>query len=236
MKTMEHQEAIQLKAAERYLLGELSGDLREQFEQHFFECAECAQDVEAGAIFVESARQILGYENAEAPVPLRPRPESRGWFGSLLRPAFAGPALAILILFAVYQNAFVLPNMKTQLIQANAPHVLPWFSLITENSRGGAALTVRVPNNAGFGLFVDIPPQKQFAVYNCAVETESGTPKFSVKVSLEQATSNLQLLIPPSLLKAGKYVLVVRGSGSNQVGEATQMEVARYPFALEFTN
>src|SRR5580698_10263692 len=86
MRTMEHLEAIQLKATERYLLGELSGDLREQFEDHFFNCFECAQDVEAGAIFVDSARQILGRESAQAGTAVRrpAKPESRGWLGALL--------------------------------------------------------------------------------------------------------------------------------------------------------
>ena len=37
---MEHLQAIQLKAAERYVLGELPSDLREQYEEHFFGCAE----------------------------------------------------------------------------------------------------------------------------------------------------------------------------------------------------
>ena len=35
---MDHSEAVQLMATERYLLGELSPDQREAFEEHFFEC------------------------------------------------------------------------------------------------------------------------------------------------------------------------------------------------------
>jgi hypothetical protein len=236
---MEHQEAIQLKAAERYLLGELSGDLREQFEEHFFSCIECAQDVEAGAVFVDSAREILGHEQHEeheARIARPARPESRGWFGNLLRPAFAGSALALLLVFAVYQNTVVIPKMKRAALQASAPQVLPSFSLIAENSRGGDVQTIRVPKNAMFGLFADIPPQRHFPSYNCAVETEAGTPEFSINVSSEQASDSIQLFVPPSRLKPGKYVLVVRGAGSSQAGETGRSEVARYAFTLAFTN
>jgi len=237
---MEHQEAIQLKAAERYLLGELSGDLREQFEEHFFSCSECAEDVEAGAIFVDSARQILGHEQLEeqeARIARPPKPESRGWLGNLLRPAYASSALAILLIaFVAYQNAIVFPRMKSALSQATTPQVISSFSLIAEDSRGGDVRTIRVPKNAMFGLSADIPPEKHFPSYNCVVEAESGTPEFSVNVPAEQATDGVELYVPPSRLKPGKYFLVVRGAELDKTSKAGQSEVARYPFTLAFTN
>ena len=49
---MDHSESIRLMAAEKYLLGELAPELREQFEEHFFDCQECALDVRAGAALV----------------------------------------------------------------------------------------------------------------------------------------------------------------------------------------
>ena len=42
---MDHSEAVRLMATERYLLGEMSPDVREAFEGHLFECEECALDV-----------------------------------------------------------------------------------------------------------------------------------------------------------------------------------------------
>jgi hypothetical protein len=231
---MEHQEAVQLKAAERYLLGELSGDLRDQFEDHFFTCADCKRDVEAGAVFVDSAREILGLECDEAPARRPARPESHGWLGNLLRPAFAGPAFALLLMFAVYQNAVVIPRVKADLAQASAPRVLSWFSLISANARGGEPQTISVRANSVFGLFVDIPPEKQLPSYTCDLETESGAVEVTLNFSADQASGNLQLLIPSSQLKPGKQFLVVRGVGPLQAGNTGQIEVARYPFTLEF--
>jgi Putative zinc-finger len=231
---MEHQEAIQLKAAERYLLGELSGDLRDQFEDHFFACVECKQDVESGAVFVDGAREVLGLENDESPVSRPARPESRGWLGNLLRPAFAGPVFAVLLIFAVYQNTVVIPRMKSALSQARAPQVLPWFTLIASNSRGGEPLTIPVRPNSVFGLFVDIPPEKQLPSYTYDVETESGAIEFSVSAPADQAAGTLQLLVPSSRLTPGKQVLVVHGVAPMQAGSTAQVEVGRFPFNLSF--
>src|SRR5579859_7140734 len=40
---MNHEEAIRMMGTEQYLLNELSPELREQFEEHFFDCGICAQ-------------------------------------------------------------------------------------------------------------------------------------------------------------------------------------------------
>ena len=53
---MDHSQALRLHAAEKYLLGELAPEVREQFEEHYFECEECANDVKAGAAFIDCAR------------------------------------------------------------------------------------------------------------------------------------------------------------------------------------
>ena len=53
---MNHQEALRIQAPERYALGELSSSEVEEFEEHFFTCAECAEDLSIGAIFAANAR------------------------------------------------------------------------------------------------------------------------------------------------------------------------------------
>ena len=52
---MDHNEAVQQMATEKYLLGELPPELREAFEEHFFDCPECAMDLRTAAAFVEEA-------------------------------------------------------------------------------------------------------------------------------------------------------------------------------------
>src|SRR5438270_733873 len=48
MSRVEHETAVQQKLTERYLLNELDVDARNEFEEHFFDCPECAFDVQAG--------------------------------------------------------------------------------------------------------------------------------------------------------------------------------------------
>src|SRR6266404_2189817 len=41
MAQMDHKEAVRLQAAEKYVLGEFPPNLRDEYEEHFFDCAEC---------------------------------------------------------------------------------------------------------------------------------------------------------------------------------------------------
>lgn len=44
---MNHSEATAMGAVEKYVLGDLSADQRDTFEAHYFECAECAAELQA---------------------------------------------------------------------------------------------------------------------------------------------------------------------------------------------
>ena len=47
---MTHEQAVSTLAAGRYLLDEMPEPERETFEEHYFSCAECAEDVRTGAL------------------------------------------------------------------------------------------------------------------------------------------------------------------------------------------
>src|SRR5208282_6788733 len=99
MTNMDHNEAVRLQAAEKYLLGDLPKEQHAAYEEHYFDCPTCAEELKATVAFMESARQIAREEALQAvgakglaPVP----PKDGGWF-AWLRPAFAVPALAALL-------------------------------------------------------------------------------------------------------------------------------------------
>jgi hypothetical protein len=48
----EHEAAVRSQTVEQYLLNELSQEERIQFEEHYFECPECADAIEAGQTFL----------------------------------------------------------------------------------------------------------------------------------------------------------------------------------------
>ncbi len=238
---MDHAQAIQLKAAERYVLGELPSDLREQYEEHFFSCVECAEEVNLAAAFVENSRAAMGSEPAMPPVRLpvaaAQRPASSGWLGALLRPSFAVPVFAALLLLIAYQTFLVIPRLKGTTTQSmatlgSAPQALAAFSLITSDSRGGEPLTVTVAPGQPFSLYFDIPPDARYSSYVCELQNAAGKAEFSMNISGEQAKNAVQLLIPSSSLAPGKHLLVVRSLGTRDGAAGIGTEVARYPFTL----
>jgi len=56
---MAHDEAIRSQAAERYVAGELAPAERDAFEEHFFDCPECAEEVRWELVFAANARALL---------------------------------------------------------------------------------------------------------------------------------------------------------------------------------
>jgi hypothetical protein len=67
-QAMTHADAASTQAVERYLLGELSSEERDQFEAHAFDCIICADDLKAAALFLDTGRAVL----REEPPPQMP--------------------------------------------------------------------------------------------------------------------------------------------------------------------
>src|SRR5580658_5842851 len=100
MEPMDHAEARQQMLAEKYLLNELPPEVRDAFEEHFFDCPECAFDIRAGAAFVNEAKAQLpeltaassaqnsGAGTAFADKKRNGRFSLMGWW----KPLFASPA------------------------------------------------------------------------------------------------------------------------------------------------
>ncbi|HUA00466.1 MAG TPA: zf-HC2 domain-containing protein [Candidatus Aquilonibacter sp.] len=228
---MEHAEAVRIKAAEQYLLGELTPELREAFEEHFMSCQECARDVRAGMVFVASAKEVLRtqFPAPETAVPVKKR---RSWLEALLRPAIMVPAFAALIAVIAYQEFVAIPRLEMKVSRTSAPISIASFSLLGGSSRGAASVPVVVEKDTPFTLYVDVPPQPSFPAYSLDVEDAGGAEEFSVPVSGEAAKSTVQIFVPPARLLPGDYVLVIRGGS----GEASQgPEVGRFRFSLQYT-
>lgn len=230
---MNHSDAVRLKAAEQYLLGEMGGPLRDEFEEHFMTCAECAADVRAGFAFIESTREVLRQEPSPG-VETTTAHGSVGWLAAFLRPAIAAPALLVLLAIAGYQEMVTIPRLKSQLFQANAPRTLASFSLIGANTRGETPVVVEVRPDQPFALYLDIRPDPAFSVYTCEVQNASGAPAFSLQVSAQEAKNTVQIFVPASRLTPGSYVMVVRGIAAPQEAQGGGVEVMRSRFSFEY--
>jgi len=214
-------------AAERYLLGEMTEADRDAYEQHFFQCVECADEVKATARFMDTCRSVLGDRgDAGALAPMQPR---RVWLPRwrTRTSAVLTGALAATLAIMVYQNAVTIPRLTG----AMAPRALAAVSLAS-TSRGAATQTIAVPRRQPFLIFVDIPPAAA-DTYECSIVAKDGTA-IPVSISAAQTQDAVPLLIPAGLLEAGEYTLVVRGrhAGTGDV----PADVARFPFTLRFAD
>jgi hypothetical protein len=225
MDFMNHSEALQLQAAEKYILGELSPELREEYEEHYFECEECASEVKAAAAFGDSARELFHEQQKE-------RVQVGGWFG-WLRPAVAAPALAALLLVVCYQSFVAIPHLKRPEATQTTGSA-SFISLIGANSRGEAAKTFSIQQNAPAILELDIPPSPEFSSYLCQIQDDSGHGVYEGRVSAGDAKHSVHLIVPGGALQARTYTLRVMGRKSAFSEADSQPEVIRLQFTIEF--
>jgi hypothetical protein len=227
---MDHHLAVKSQACEKYLLGELSPDLRDAYEEHYFSCAECATQLRMAAEIVGAGQRIF----AQTPAPAvaagaRIVPESGGWL-RWLRPAIAIPALATLLLVVGYQNLVLIPQLK----ESRAPRVLPMFSLISANTRGETVPEFTTQPNQPVGLYVDVPADAAYSSYGISVQDPSGKTIPLRSLSYAEAQKTQVLVINPGA--AGNYAVVVLGQAKSDAGSSTGKELARMQFTVVFSD
>jgi hypothetical protein len=229
---MEHKEAEQNLAVERYLLGDMTASELDQFEDHLFTCRDCADSVQSGAAFVENARSVFKEPELHAASErksVRMKWKQPSWWQRFMSPAFA-PALAALALLCVagYQRMVVIPGLRTQLAAVTEPQPLPSFALHAASR--GAQQTIVVPEGGHFfNLYLDVA-QESASGYSCAILDASGSVQFAEHLSpaTPESGGTLNLLIGRSRLRAGDYTLVVSTESAHPV------EISRYPFSLKY--
>jgi hypothetical protein len=234
---MNHTEAVQEMAAERYFLEELSPDQRDAFEEHLFDCPKCALDVRSCAAFLDEARvQLPAMATEDA------KPRQGSWQAgkptrlfSWWRPVFAVPVFATLLLVTAYQNLVTLPALHTAV---NQPRIVPVATLYGA-TRGGSRAIIKADRSQGVSLPVDLSTDAdagKFASYSFELDDPQGKAAWTgtMNASSQNASgdSQVSIVIPGGLLKSGTFSLVVSGVKPN--GDRTELE--RYVFDIEFSN
>jgi len=233
---MDHNEAVQQMAAERYLLNELTPDAREAFEEHIFDCPECALDLRAGVAFVEEAKVQLPKlaPNSPGPLPARVSPikVKRGWWLSWLQPAFAVPVFASMLLFISYQNLIVLPGLEES---ANQPRLLAWAPL--HGSTRGAPQSITADRKQGIALPIELPQQPTpgaYASYFFGLIDPQGkaawTGSLAAPADDASPAQRLSLAIPGAMLRNGTYTVTI--SGVTPRGEHTVIDQCAFELHL----
>lgn len=210
-------------AVEKYLLDEFSPEEKDDFEEHFFSCDECARELKLGTAFMVHAKESLTSDAVDAPVVVPLKKPKRTWF-SWLSPAFAVPAMALMLGVVTFQNLVQLPAMHQELVAMNAPALLPNADLKSGSSRGDASVVV-AKSGEFFQLTIDIPDTANTA-HTADLLDSSGRKLWSLAIPADAPKDGLALKMPGDLA-AGSYSLVVRQAGAPEASE-----VSRYAFVL----
>jgi hypothetical protein len=225
---MDHNEAVRQQATEKYLLNELDSTLRDQFEEHLFDCQECALDVRAAAMFVEQTKVVLAESPETSAARVRAASPARaGWF-SWLRPAFAAPALALLLAVVGYQNFISYPRLMEAV---NEPQVGPWAS-VNVSTRGSEARVIKVHPGGGFSLLINVPPDPTYSTYTLQLYNPAGRLQWSRTIPASSPDDARSIYIPGAGLGQGNYTLTVKGTTST--GQSS--DLGKYPIELQFRN
>jgi hypothetical protein len=245
IEAMNHSEAVQQMATERYLLDELSPDLRDAFEEHMFDCPECALDVRTAAAFVQEAKvqlpELTGPAFSPATATNRPKAtETKAknpwrfwqWRPVFTNPAFAAPVFAALLVIVGYQNLVTYPALR---MAANEPRLAPTVFLHS-GSRGAAHTPVDVDRKQGTALLIDTPPHNGYASFLFELRDPQGKLALHLTAPIDAsqnsgqdgrpeggaADGTLSLAIPSAGLQEGAYTLVISGVAAS--GERTEIE------------
>jgi hypothetical protein len=234
---MNHNEAVQQMATEKYLLDELSPEVRDAFEEHFFDCPDCAMDLRTAAAFVDEAKVQLPELTSPLSVLSGSRVPSRAekkqsrfsWW----RPAFAAPVFATLLAIIGYQNLVTYPALRSE---ANEP-ILSSTIFLHSGTRGDGHTQVNFDPKHGVALLVDTPQQQGSSSLIFELYDPQGKLALSVSSPIaapkdgQAADGTLSLAIPGAGLRDGAYTLAISGLASN--GEHTEIERHSLDFHLK---
>lgn len=208
---MDHNEAVRMQAGSRYLAGDLPPQEVAAFEEHYFTCPICAEELEADAIFEANVKAVF-HKRAEQPG--RNGYMDAGWlawtnrFNIPLAVAFCG-----LLLLTIYQNGYLLPGLRSQIAFLRSARSIPWVPLkIAREDRAYV-----LPKNVPFWLaYFRLANPDQFPSYVCEIAKAGGSTQQSVTVPAPAPGQPISILLNRSEFSDGSYLFKVRGQNSSQ--------------------
>lgn len=230
---MDHLDAVRLQAAEKYVLGELPPELREQFEEHYCDCSECAEDLKALSTFVTASRMVFDEpEFSSAAREREPKTPRSGWF-NWLRPVMAVPAIGALAAVVIFQNVVTIPSVKRQAALQNVAEVYEPSYRLQGATRGGNIARITLRPSESFALDFDFTPAQVFPTYKGSLVDPSGHSVRTFALTGEQTNKELHLVIPGGIVHPGPYELVVVGGAGTLQQGLQNSEVLRIPFVVD---
>jgi anti-sigma factor RsiW len=203
---MDHEVAHNTQAIERYLLGEMPLEERDSFEEHYFSCKDCAEEVRAGAMLTRDLKRAL-----REGVPAR----TSAWAAWLKWPVLA-PACAAMLLAVVvgYQNLAVLPELR-------APRAIGAAVILDGQTRSGLP---KVSEGAPLRFQMALDGVTASERLRVELDGAAGRTIEAGEVASPEPRQPLDVFFPGTL-EPGRYAVVVRENPGGR-------EVARSSFEI----
>jgi hypothetical protein len=220
---MEHDEAIRSHAAERYVARELSPAEQDAFEEHFFDCQECAEDVRFELTFTATVRAVSREQQAErqpatAPPKAVPWEKWRGWLR--LRPALAFSFAANFVLAAGF-GYVLLTGIRDS---AGPRFTQPYFA--PGPTKGAGDVHAIPPGEAVYAVRFPAPAASHS--YSCEILDAAGKRESSGPLKAPASEDgSLYLQVPLGSLPAGVHTLVVRGGPDGEIVSWSRFRISR---------
>ncbi len=209
---MDHLEASRSQAAEKYLLDQLEGKARDDFEEHFFECAICAEDVRTGVLLLDNAAAEFHASPLQSPV----HGKRRSWLDSFRinwrQPAFALPILALAAVSALWMR-----DHQSLSAELNEPQ--SFTSVSAEHTRGAQPLLVsRDGKSSAISFYIE--PDRSPG-YTFHIEGNGVAPA-TVHFKQNSRDTPYNILLPSARYRPGEYHVTITGdSGVTPVEQFT---------------
>lgn len=218
---MEHKKAIKTLAAERYLLDEMTEEENSAFEEHFFDCRDCADAVRNGATFIDSGKELVRVDGPN--VEYQPKAEIET--GIAWKTWLPNAAAVFFAAILSYQNFVTIPRLTAERRVATPTDIVP---LAANRSSGPAVTPVTVRNGRSTILSFDILSPTEYPAYRWEVRDKSGASWGEENVAADKIGESINATLP-SALPAGNYDLVIEGVRE----DGNRTEVTRFPFNVK---
>ena len=207
-------------AAERYILGELPEAEKLAFEEHYFECGACAQDVEDLTNLRLAAPVVLPRLDRDSP-----KSQSASWFGRPWMPQLTWGALAALMLITGYQNAVEIPRLKAMPDDSLQVMAAPNPPLVAERSERRIVIP-GLPRM--WPLLIANEWLVTYEKYEARIKRH-GENKILMQSKAEAAPDALFVAIPAKKLGAGSFDLILSGIKAGGTAE----DLTQYSFTIQ---
>jgi len=206
---MTHDDAVKSLATERYTLDEMEPAERDAFEEHYFDCSACAEDVRDAEKFAAGVRS-----DGRAVVPI-PAPHRFQWL----------PVAASVLFIALSAESYWMFSHRTAGPAQTAQASFGEMITLESTSRGTNDQVVKsIHGDESVALTFPIETDQPQALYTCEVRDAAGRTRATLFVPRAKASEPVLMVLRPHTLSSGNYKLVIRGG---------EREIAAYPFTVE---